>query len=67
MKNNIGIIVIKISNLYKDNTLTGKELRKKTKEILNEFRNNELLSTQEYVKKLQVSAEELKTLKRILK
>jgi hypothetical protein len=67
MKDNIGIAVIKISSLYKDNSLSKKELRRRTKYILNEFRNNELVSNQEYIKKLQVSAEELKTLKRILK
>jgi len=67
MRDNIGITAIKISNLYKDNSLSGKELRRRTKYILNEFRNNELVSNQEYIKRLEVAAEELATFKRILK
>jgi thiaminase len=66
MKDNIGITTIKIQNLYKDKTLTGKELRKRTKEILNEFKNEELEHNRQYIKKLQISADELQTIKRIL-
>jgi|LakMenE18May11ns_1017448.scaffolds.fasta_scaffold9207833_2 hypothetical protein len=66
MKDNIGIATIKIKNLYKDKTLTEKELRKRTKEILNEFRDEVLKDNREYIKKLQVSADELQTIKRIL-
>jgi hypothetical protein len=66
MKDNIGIATIKIKNLYKDKTLTEKELRKRTKEILNEFRDEVLKDNREYIKKLQISADELQTIKRIL-
>jgi thiaminase len=66
MKDNIGVTTIKIQNLYKDKTLTGRELRKRTKEILNEFKNEELEHNRQYIKKLQISADELQTIKRIL-
>lgn len=66
MKDNIGVTTIKIQNLYKDKTLTGRELRKRTKEILNEFRDEVLKDNREYIKKLQISADELQTIKRIL-
>jgi uncharacterized membrane protein (DUF106 family) len=65
-KDRIGIATIKINNLYKDNTLTNKELRKRTKEILNDFRMEVLEDNEEYIKKLQTSQEELRTIKKIL-
>jgi len=65
-KDRIGITTIKINNLYKDKTLTNKELRKRTKEILNDFRMEVLEDNEEYIKKLQKSQEELRTIKKIL-
>jgi uncharacterized membrane protein (DUF106 family) len=65
-KDKIGIATIKINNLYKDKTLTNKELRKRTKEILNDFRMEVLEDNEEYIKKLQKSQEELRTIKKIL-
>jgi uncharacterized membrane protein (DUF106 family) len=65
-KDKIGIATIKINNLYKDKTLTNKELRKRTKEILNDFRMEVLEDNKEYIKKLQKSQEELRTIKKIL-
>jgi uncharacterized membrane protein (DUF106 family) len=65
-KDRIGIATIKINNLYKDNTLMNKELRKRTKEILNDFRTEVLQDNEEYIKKLQKSQEELRTIKKIL-
>jgi uncharacterized membrane protein (DUF106 family) len=65
-KDKIGIATIKINNLYKDKTLTNKELRKRTKEILNDFRMEVLEDNKEYIKKLQKSQEELRTIKNIL-
>jgi uncharacterized membrane protein (DUF106 family) len=65
-KDKIGIATIKINNLYKDKTLTNKELRKRTKEILNDFRMEVLEDNEEYIKKLQKSQEELRTIKNIL-
>jgi uncharacterized membrane protein (DUF106 family) len=65
-KDRIGIATIKINNLYKDKTLTNKELRKRTKEILNDFRMEVLEDNEEYIKKLQKSQEELRTIKKIL-
>ena len=67
MKDNIGIATVKIHHLYKDKTLTDREFRKKTKEILNKFRDEVLNDNKEYIKKLQVSVNELETIKRILK
>ena len=67
MKDNIGITALKIRNLYRDTTLNDKEVQKKVKEILNEFRDEVLNDNKEYIKKLQVSVNELETIKRILK
>ena len=67
MTDNLGITTIKIFNLYKNTSLTSKELRKKTKQILEDFKNKEIESSYNTIKKLQKDSLDLITIKRILK
>ena len=66
MKDNLGIATLKIRDLYRDKSLTEKEFKKKTKQILEEFRDKELQTSRDYIAKLESYTNDLRTIKRIL-
>ena len=66
-KDTTGIMAIKIFSLYKDTTLTDKQLRKMTKDLLLEYESEKLQDKSNVIEKLQKEAEDLRTVKRLLR
>jgi hypothetical protein len=66
-KDTTGIMAIKIFRLYKDKTLTDKQLRKMTKDLLLEYESEKLEDKSKVIEKLQKDSEDLLTIKRILR
>ena len=66
-KDTTGIIAIKIFRLYKDTTLTDKQLRKMTKDLLLEYESEKLEDKSKVIEKLRKEAEDLRTIKRLLR
>ena len=65
-KDTIGIMAIKIFRLYKDKTLTDKQFRKMTKDLLLEYESEKLNDKSKVIEKLRKEAEDLRTIKRLL-
>jgi hypothetical protein len=66
-KDTTGIMAIKIFSLYKDTTLTDKQLRKMTKDLLLEYESEKLQDKSNVIEKLQKEVEDLRTVKRLLR
>ena len=66
-KDTTGIMAIKIFRLYKDKTLTDKQFRKMTKDLLLEYESEKLNDKSKVIEKLRKEAEDLRTIKRLLR
>jgi len=66
-KDTAGIMAIKIFRLYKDKTLTDKQLRKMTKDLLLEYESEKLKDKNKLVELLRKEAEDLRAIKRLLR
>lgn len=66
-KDTIGIMAIKIFRLYKDKTLTDKQLRKMTKDLLLEYESEKLNDKNKVIERLRKESEDLRTIKQLLR
>lgn len=66
-QDNTGATVQQLFRLYQDASLTNKQLRKLTRELLIEHANSKLEEQRRKVESLQKDAEDLRTIKRLLK
>lgn len=66
-KDTLGIMAIRIFRLYKDKTLTDKQLRKMTKDLLLEYESEKLNDKNKVIKRLQKESEDLRTIKQLLR
>lgn len=66
-KDTTGIMAIKIFRLYKDKTLTDKQLRKMTKDLLLEYESEKLNDKSKVIERLRKEAEDLRVIKRLLR
>jgi len=66
-KDTIGIMAIRIFRLYKDKTLTDKQLRKMTKDLLLEYESEKLNDKNKVIERLRKESEDLRTIKQLLR
>ncbi len=66
-KDTTGIMAIKIFRLYKDKTLTDKQLRTMTKHLLLEYESEKLENKSKAIEGLRKEAEDLRAIKRLLR
>jgi hypothetical protein len=62
----IGVMAIKIFRLYKDKTLTDKQLRKMTKDLLLEYESEKLEDKNKLIERLRKESEDLLIIKQLL-
>ena len=67
MKDTTGIMAIKIFRLYKDKTLTDKQLRKMTKDLLLEYQKEKLDDKNKFIEHLRKELNDFRIVKSILR
>lgn len=67
MKDTTGIMAIKIFRLYKDKTLTDKQLRKMTIDLLLEYQKEKLDDKNKFIEQLRKELNDFRIVKSILR